>query len=76
MPTNFDTGNYRYSKCIAKRARIDRRIKQYECDQDGHWVILAAGYERAGYGGQTIRTDTVKDMLSRISREIKESPRT
>ncbi len=61
---------FNFSKTLAKKVESDDRLEEYYVDDDGHWVYLAKGYRRAGYGSGTIRKDTVKEVLESIRFEI------
>jgi len=58
--------NYRHSSTLSRLAERDDRIDYYECDQDGHWLILIGGF-RSEHGASAIRSDTVRQALDAVS---------
>ena len=66
----FNIRDFNFSKTLATPVEHDPRLEEYYVEQDGHFVHLAKGYRRAGYGSGTIRKDTVKEVLESIRFEI------
>ena len=53
----------RASKQLLKLANTDKRIEQYDCDEDGHWLSLSPGWCADDPGLHMLREDTVKESL-------------